>query len=206
MSTVRIVDTVTEWSQMNICDQIQLKQPPMDENAPDDSGYDYKLVTPAAFPMYVPSTEKLPPNVHSPFPSLCVRLLNGDRSMASGGGGVNIQLCFSAWNPGTHGRDNFVANADGSYSRVSEAEAKKQFKRTGEGWRDVWNFVDIALRALENTTEIGGYLIDPNTPIEFGPLTEQESIPDFYPFWFAWVSFRIVHPLKRNVQDFKNFL
>ena len=206
MSTVRIVDTVTEWSQINICDQIKLKQPPMDENAPDDSGYDYKLVTPAAFPMYVPSSEKLPPKVHSPIPSLCVRILNGDRSMASGEGGVNIQLCFSAWNPGTHGRDNFVANADGSYSQVSEAEAKRQFKRTGEGWRDVWNFVDIALRALENTTAIGGYLIDPSTPIEFGPLTEQESIPDFYPFWFAWVSFRIVHPLKRNVQDFKNFL
>ena len=49
-------------------------------------------------------------------------------------------------------------------------------------------------------------MIDRSQHIKYGPLTEQESIPDFYPFWFAWVSFKINYPLVRNVEDFHKFL
>ena len=206
MSVVHVIDTVTDWARANICPKIQLKQPPADLDAATDEGYEYKLVTPAAFAMYVPTSEKLPPGIHSPFPSLCVRFMAGQDEQANGKGFVDLQLCFSTWDPGLHGEDILRANGDKSFKRWSGEEADAYFRRTGDGWRDAWNFVDIALRAVESETNIGGFVIDKATPVKYGPLTEQEAIPDLYPTWFAWISFRVTYPLVRNIQDFQEFL
>lgn len=201
MSVVHVIDTLTEWARQNICEQINLKVPP-ENTAPDDSGYSYNLATPAAFAMYVPTSDKLPPGSHPPFPSLCVRFVTGQDVPADGGGSVEVQFCFSAWDPGTHGEDEFLPNGDGTYRRGKGGA----FWRNGDGWRDAWNFVDIALREVESVTNIGGYTIDRAKPVKFGPLTEQEAIPDFYPMWFAWLSFTVDYPLRRNIQELQNFL
>ena len=201
MSVVHVIDTLTEWARQNICEQINLKVPP-ENTAPDDSGYSYNLATPAAFAMYVPTSDKLPPGSHPPFPSLCVRFVTGQDVPADGGGSVEVQFCFSAWDPGTHGEDEFLPNGDGTYRRGKGGA----FWRNGDGWRDAWNFVDIALREVESVTNIGGYTIDRAKPAKFGPLTEQEAIPDFYPMWFAWLSFTVNYPLRRNIQELQNFL
>ena len=152
--------------------------------------------------MYVPTSDKLPPGSHPPFPSLCVRFVTGQDVPADGGGSVEVQFCFSAWDPGTHGEDEFLPNGDGTYRRGKGGA----FWRNGDGWRDAWNFVDIALREVESVTNIGGYTIDRAKPVKFGPLTEQEAIPDFYPMWFAWLSFTVNYPLRRNIQELQNFL
>ena len=199
MSVVHVIDTLTEWARQNICEQINLKVPP-ENTAPDDSGYSYNLATPAAFAMYVPTSDKLPPGSHPPFPSLCVRFVTGQDVPADGGGSVEVQFCFSAWDPGTHGEDEFLPNGDGTYRRGKGGA----FWRNGDGWRDAWNFVDIALREVESVTNIGGYTIDRAKPVKFGPLTEQEAIPDFYPMWFAWLSFTVNYPLRRNIQELQN--
>ena len=151
MSVVHVIDTLTEWARQNICEQINLKVPP-ENTAPDDSGYSYNLATPAAFAMYVPTSDKLPPGSHPPFPSLCVRFVTGQDVPADGGGSVEVQFCFSAWDPGTHGEDEFLPNGDGTYRRGKGGA----FWRNGDGWRDAWNFVDIALREVESVTNIGG--------------------------------------------------
>lgn len=201
MSVVHVIDTLTEWARQNICEQIKLKVPP-ENTAPDDSGYAYNLAPPAAFAMYVPTSDKLPPGSHPPFPSLCVRLVTGQDVPADGSGSIEVQFCFSAWDPGTHGEDKLSPNGDGTYSKGDGGT----FERNGDGWRDAWNFVDIALRAVESVTNIGGYTIDRAKPVKFGPLTEQEAIPDFYPMWFAWLSFTVNYPLRRNIQELQNFL
>ena len=198
MSVVHVIDTVTEWAQQNVCNHIMLKVPPKNEDAVDAS-YDYETANPTAFPMYVPTSEKLPPTIRSPFPHLCVRFLKGADALSEGGGHLDIQLVFSAWNPGTHGRDKFLQNGDGGF--VQQSEDVSEFVRDANGWRDVWNFVDLALLELKSTTTIGNYVIDQATPIEFGPLTEQEAIPDYYPFWFAWISFRLTYPLRRKINN-----
>lgn len=202
MSVVHVIDTLAEWAKQNICDKVLLKMPPANTD-PVDGEYDYELVKPSVFPMYVPTSEKLPPNIHSPFPSLCVRFMKGADEINKNSGYVDVQFCFSAWDPGTHGKDVVHPNGDGTYSRKLDSS---EYERNGNGWRDVWNFVDTALRAVESVTSIGGYTIDRETLVEYGPLTEQEAIPDFYPFWFAWISFRINYPLRRNNVDFKKHL
>ncbi|MFR4977674.1 MAG: hypothetical protein ACLUDG_01960 [Butyricicoccus sp.] len=207
MSVVHLIDTVTAWADKQICQKVKLKLP-ADNLEANDAGYHYTLVTPAAFATYTPTTEKLPPNIHAPIPSLCVRILSGEDSLATNNGTAEIQMCFSAWDPGLHGADIFNPSKDkpGTWERWDTEEAKQYFKRNGTGWRDIWNFVDVALRAVESMPIIEGYRIEPNAPIKFGPLTEQEAIPDFYPLWFVWISFKITYPLVRNIEDYQKFL
>ena len=205
MSVVNILDDVREWVEETICPQILLKVPP-DDTEPNDKDYDHTLAHPVAFTMYVPTQDKLPPPIKSVYPSVCVRFIDGSDDLAVKNGSIGIQLCFSAWNPGIHGTDMLIPTEEGKYRRWTGPEASDYFQRYGEGWRDVWNFVDIALRAVESTNAIKGHRIDISTPVKFGPLTEQEDIPSFYPFWYAWVSFQLQYPLMRNNQEIQKFL
>lgn len=205
MTIATILDLVTQWVSETICPQIRLKVPPDDAAEPNDHDYEYLLANPVAFPMFVPTRDKLPPPVRSPFPSICVRMLDGADDIAADSGHVNIQLCFSAWNPGTHGADVLVPDG-GSFTRWTGPAANAEFQRNGDGWRDVWNLVDIARREVESMTNIEGLVIDRTVPVKFGPLTEQEAIPDFYPFWFAWMTFTLTYPVVRNLRDCENLL
>ena len=202
MSIVKVLDSVRDWVQEKICPQIMLKVPAEDIE-PNDRDYDYKLVNPTAFTLFVPTKDKLPPPILSSFPSACVRFMEGADDMAANEGSIGIQLCFSAWNPGTHDKDVFHPAGDGSFRQGTGGSG---FTPDGEGWRDVWNFVDIALREVESTTTIGGYVIDRSVPVKFGPLAEQEAIPDFYPLWFAWISFQLTYPIRRNNEDVQKYL
>lgn len=200
MSVVHVIDTLTEWARQNICEHVRLKMPPKNLEA-NDAEYSYELTKPTAFAMYVPSEEKLPPSIHSPFPSLCVRFLTGEDDLPSNEGHVNVQFVFSVWDPGLHGQDIFHPKGDLTFYRQGPVYA--EFERNGDGWRDAWNFVDTALRAVESVSHIGGYAIDRNTTVKFGPMAEQETISDFYPFWYAWISFRVNYPLRRHNEDFE---
>lgn len=206
MSVVNILDSVTEWVRENICTQIKLKLPPDNDTDPTDAGYEYKLVTPAAFPLFVPAKDKAPPGILSPIPSVCVRFLEGDEILATSKGTIGIQLCFSTWNPGLHGQDILRPNEKGGSKIWTGPEADAHFQRSADGWRDAWNFVDIALRELGNTTNVGGYLVNQRDPIKFGPLTEEGAIIDAYPLWFAWCSFSLSYDLRRNVAEISNLL
>ena len=206
MSNVHLIDTITDWVRDNVCARIQLKQPPADLEAANDARLDYQLVTPAAFGMYIPTTERLPPNIRSPYPAVCVRVLNGEDNAVEGTGWADVQLVFCTWDTGLHGEDYIMPNGDGTHRVWSGEEADAFFRRHGEGWRDAWNFADIALRALESVVRIGDYPLERATPIRYGPLTEQEAIPDYYPYWYAWVTFRVQYPLVRNIVELQDFL
>ena len=205
MPVVSIIDDIRKWVEDEICSKIQLKVPP-DDTEPNDKDYDHTTANPLAFAMYVPTKDKLPPPIKSVYPSVCVGFAKGTDSMDERKGSIGIQLSFSAWNPGIHGTDMLIPQGDGKYRVWSGPEANDYFQRYGEGWRDVWNFVDIARRALESTTDIKGHYIDMSTPIEFGPLITQEAIADFYPFWFAWMTFQIKYPLLRHIEENEEFL
>lgn len=208
MAVVHILDSITEWVQKNICTEIELKLPPNDDESPTDEGYEYKLVTPTAFPLFIPAQDKLPPGVLSPVPSVCVRFMKGQEKLAGSEGTMNVQLCFCTWDTGHHGEDFLhpVKGQAGAYRRWSGAEAAAYFRRNYGGWRDAWNFVDIALRKLGNTVTVGGYELDRSVPVEYGPFTEQGAIVETYPLWYAWASFSLKYPLRRNAEDFEKYL
>lgn len=213
MSVVNILDRVTEWARSSICPKILLKVPPENEKSPTDAGYEYQRANPAAFTLYVPTKDKLgkdwlhPAPPASPIPSVCVRFRSGQDNLATGNGSIGIELCFSAWSPGTHGEDIILpSEEDGmAWKRWTEPEAEEYFHRNGEGWRDAWNMVDIALREIESVTNIDGLVIDRSVPVQFGPLEEQEDVP-YYPMWFAWVSFSVTYPVVRYLREAEEFL
>ena len=198
---VTVIDTLTEWAKENICSQIRLKVPP-DNYDVMDAGYSYRLENPEAIPMYKPSGDKLPDGIRFTTPSLCVHFEKAGDSVAKNEGYVDILLLLSVWDPGDHGEDVYLPNGDGTYKKREDTN----FEKGSSGWRDVWNFVDITRRALESITSIEGLSIDKNTDIEYGPITEQGTIIDFYPFWYSWMSFRVTYPLMRNNEDSEKYL
>ena len=205
MSIVKILDDVTAWARQTICAKIQLKVPPKNTE-PNDDDYKYQTAHPVAFTMYVPTDDKLPKNIPSAFPSLCVRFIEGVDDLSTMTGTIGIQFLLSAWNPGTHSTDLYFMQEGDPFRWQAQSDAEVKFARNGEGWRDIWNFTDLAVLAVESVTNIAGYKIDRSIPVKFGPLTEQEAVPDFYPFWFTWVTFQLTYPLMRNIEDTQQFL
>ena len=80
------------------------------------------------------------------------------------------------------------------------------FVKNGEGWRDAWNFVDTALRLIENAEYLGDLRVIKEKGITFGPVTEQDAVPDFYPYWFAWAEFSVEETLTRNPKSYQHLL
>ena len=179
---------------------------PPTNTEPNDYDYEYKKANPVAFTMYVPTEDRLPKNIPSAFPSLCVRFIEGEDNLASMKGTIGIQFLLSTWNPGKHAEDCFSVQPGDPTQWVQDQTAGREFERNGEGWREAWNFTDIAVQAVESVTNICGYEIDRSIPVKYGPLTEQEAVPDYYPFWFTWVSFQLNYPLMRKIEEVQEFL
>lgn len=203
MDIVQIIDDVTEWAQVNICNKVRLKVPPENDAEAVDIDYKYELVTPTAFALFVPTKDKTPPKVKSPIPSLCVRFVEGEDLLDGSGGSIALQMMLSTWDLGLHGRDIYIKTANPLEYRVN---TQPLFERTTDGWRDAWNFLDVARRELESTTTIAGHEIDVEAGIHFGPLEEQDGTNDFYPFWFCWINFSLKYPLSRKVKNYTEYL
>lgn len=205
MSIVNSIETVRDWLTAEVCPLVKLKLP--DDNATDAS-YPYKLVNPAAFSLFVPSKDRTPPNIAAPIPSVCVQIVQGDDDLLQSARDIKIRLCFSAWDPGYHGPDIFKPKGDGSgtYIQQYNEAAASYFVKNGEGWRDAWNFVDTSLRLIENAEYLGDLRVIKEKGITFGPVTEQDAVPDFYPYWFAWAEFSIEETLTRNQKSYQHLL
>jgi hypothetical protein len=191
-----------------------MKTPPIDDTKAVDGGYSYNLTTPTAFALYRPTKERLPPNIPAPIPSVCIQLLDGKDEQQKASGRLRIRLVFATWSPGLHGRDIFNPIFDeyenhqqGSYTQWSGEEAQSYYRRDSEGWRDAWNLVDTARRELENAEYISDNLqIAHAEGITFGPVAEQETIIDLYPYWYDWIDFSVEYGLTRNRRDVEIFL
>lgn len=206
MSIVTSIETIREWLEQNVCNEVKLKLP--DDSAVDASyNQRYQLVNPAAFSLFVPSSDRLPPSVPAPIPSVCVQLVEGDDNLIESARNIRIRLYFSAWDPGTHGPDLFHKKNDGSggYIQWYNNEVMAYFRKSSDGWMDAWNFVDTAIRKIENSEYLSGLRVTKENGIKFGPLSEQDSIPDFYPYWFAWVEFSVEETMTRK-PDYNQFL
>lgn len=199
MSVVNTIERLAKWAGENICEKVRLKLP-AEDSGNESYNQRYELVTPAAFAMFVPENDRLPPGVKSNVPSLCVRLLEGSDSLTENKGRLRVQMGFSAWDTGCHGKDIFRPKVGdpGAFEQPPPQEAAGCFTRSGDGWRDAWNFVDTALRAIESAETMDGIHLVKEEGIQFGPLKEQEAIPDLYPLWFAWLTFTVEYPIARS--------
>lgn len=190
MTVVDSLNEIADWLNNTSCKKYEFKVPPENPQARIDSAYEYATAHPYAFPLYVPTRDKLPPGIISSMPSVCVQLVQGEDDNVKLGRNLVINLGLSCWNPGIHAGDIIYPNG--------KPETPEKFKVGADGWMDVWNFADDILRRLGSTSNIGNLEIIRNKNITFGPYKEQDSIPDCYPFWFAWIQFYVRSDFLRN--------
>ena len=193
MTLVNSIDKIVNWLTENVCSKLTLKLP---DDYRNDTGYDVVMVNPAAFPLYVPGKDRLPPNVAAPIPSVCVQLMEGSDELIQKKRQLQIRLCLACWNPGQHGGEIFNprenAKATGGYSYyVNTGEAAKTYSRNMDGWRDCYNLADLVLREIETAEYIAGHRLVKEQGIKFGPFTEDGNVWDYYPYWHSWISFAL---------------
>lgn len=195
MTVVDSLIKMSEWLDENVCKNLKFKAPPKDMQKPINGKYEYQEVTPKAFPMFLPTSDRLPPGIISSIPSICVQLVKGTDDNIKTSRELNINLGFSCWNPGLHSKDIY-------YPEGARPEEPEPYRSTADGWMDVWNFVDYALRQIEMVTEMNGLEIVQSEPITYGPYKEQDAVPDYYSHWFAWINLTVrSHYLRNNVED-----
>ena len=197
MAIVTTIDAVRDWVEKEICSKVQLKFP---DNDVVDEGYSFALVHPAAFSMYTPTDDKLPEGVESSIPSITIRITDGEDTLTKGTREMKVTLLFAAWSPGLHAGDYIetvkVERDDNGVLRQLTSVKKypenaQVFNMDAEGWRDAWNFVDTAVRIIENVEYLGGYRFMKERGLKFAPVASQEATPEYWPFWFANVEFYI---------------
>ncbi len=189
---------ISEWLNKEVCPMFKFKTPPND-GAPINDKWNYKEVHPYAFPFFVPAKDKLPPNVETNMPSVCVQLLDGSDDTTSSQRDLRINLGISTWNPGVHSKDIY-------YPEGKRPEEPEKYKSGYDGWMDAWNFVDALIRKIESITGIEGLYLAPGTSVSFGPYKEQDAIPDYYPHWFAYVQFTVRSDFIRNNPEIEELL
>lgn len=206
MTLVDILDTITKWADREICSKIKLKIPPEDIKESNGPGYQHQFITPACFPLFVPTSEKIPPSILSPTPSLCVRIIKGEDDMVTNMGNIVVEFVFSVWSLGTHGPDILLPQENHTLRQWTGEEAEAYFERNYDGWRDIWNWIDIALRAIESHLNIDGIEIDRSTNVKFYQFEIDGVIPELYPFWYAGIQFQVKRPLMRNIIELQDLL
>lgn len=212
MPVVNTIALLTQWVQENICKGVKLKMAPQNDE-PTDQAYEYKLVEPKAFPFFLPTADRLPPNVESVFPSICVRMVAGNDNLVRNKRQMTVQLCFSAWDNGLHSPDwmQFDKKRPWKFTQVYEEGEKSDFQKDTSGWMDTWNLVDKSLREIEINDSLQlskdvSVRVMKENGIKFGPFAEQDAIPDFFPFWFAWLEFSVEESLFQPMQNYELLL
>ena len=153
----------------------------------------------------------------APIPSVCVEFLEGADDLIASKGLLQLRLSFASWNPGLHGPDMVAAKeiavrvVEPGAENIGQTirafnEAAGTYVRNADGWQDVWNFVDLALRELETAEYINGLRICKEEPIRFGPFSADEAVIDFYPYWWAWISFYLEYGINRSKPKYDNML
>lgn len=181
MAVVRQLEKIKTWLETEICPQFEFKQP-NDENV--DTTYPYELVNPNVFILYVPPKEVI--GEANRVPSVCIQFDDGNESMREASGVLNLRLQFSTFNPGEHTETSFTRNT--------------------EGWRDVWNFVDYIMKKLRDIELIDDLRIIKESGIHYGPISDQGQIPNFYPYYFAWMTFSVEYGIASSKAQIKDLL
>lgn len=184
MAVIKQLDKIKTWLENEICPQFKFKLAD-DDNV--DVTYQYELVNPNVFILYVPPAELIG---NYRVPSICIQFDEGNESMAKASGVLNLRLQFATFNPGEH----------------CEYGADRVFDVNVEGWRDVWNLVDYIMKKLRDTELIDDMRVIKENGIHYGPISDQGQIPNFYPYYFAWMTFSVEYGIQSSKAQIRELL
>lgn len=166
------IQSICDWLNDNVCQDVNLLKPDNEENA---RGYETEYTHPHAFPLFIPTMDRKPPDVETTTPCICVRMMGGEDFINDGKTTIDVQLAFATWRYGS-----YIPDTEGV-----------GFVRNQEGWKENFMFLEIAKKKIEKTIYINGMRVDRSKPIKYGMFEEKEEIPDTYPFWYTYLSFSL---------------
>ena len=171
MQLNEVIERLTSWVQVNICDSMELLKP-----SKDGMSTDYELITPVAFPLYIPPKDQLPPDVAQQAPAVCIQLKEGTDDLKGNERSLKIRLAFSTYRPGS-----FTENEKGEVV----------FVRNADGWKDLWTWISKAVNKIQSEMYIEGVKVDRTVPMKYGPFSIDDTLVDAYPLWYAWIEFSV---------------
>lgn len=180
------IENLTQWVQENICSQIELLKP---DDSQMGSDYEVQYVHPKAFSMYIPAKDCLPPDADTKLPAVCIQLVDGNDDLTINEETLHIRLSFAIWNPGT-----YEEIKDSNGNTVGE----QVLKMNADGWKDAWLFLEKAKRIIQKQMYIEGMKVDRKEPVKFGFFTNDSTMVNVYPEWYAWMSFALKYGLSAN--------
>lgn len=202
MSVANTLDKVAGFLREEVCPKVRLKPHDLGDTR-QDAGWDYELVTPEVFTLFTPTSKTKPPGVRTTVPAIVIELMGGTDQLLTEQREVDLRLSFTAWDPGLHGQD--VLTPDPETGRTTPGEPGT-FVATHSGWRDSINFMDAALRIIENHDAIAGMPIQRDPGVTFGLYDYQDAPADFYPFWLCWARLTVVELTVRDREDIEKYL
>lgn len=188
MTIVQCLETITDWLTVNVCPKIKLKRP---SDTRQGTFYVYEEVHPTAFAMFLPGNDKLPNGVDSQCPYILVQLVDGSHDLIKSDGTLNIQLSFMVWNSGTHPDENGMTDG---------------YRRTADGWKDVWAFLERTVTEIENHEYLNGLHFVKEKGVKYGQFSKDGQIADMYPYFYAWATMTIERGINRIDAAYSDFL
>lgn len=182
-TTVQIIDDIADWLNEN-CKDIKLKKP---INKNDE----YKLASPTAFSQFL-ATENVN---YIDYPFILVQFNNCDEQLINHTGDFTVLLHIGVWNPGTHPNEG----------KNIEVGVMK-YARNADGWRDAFTLADFIIDKIKQAGNIKGHNIIYSNGIKSYPYKEQNTIVDFYPYYFAEVEFTVEKTFALTPKPYDNFL
>lgn len=188
MQLNEVIERLTSWVQTNICDGMELLKP--SDNA---MSTEYELVTPTAFPLYIPPKDLLPPDVSQQAPAVCIQLKEGSDDLKNDNRSLKIRLSFSTYRPG-----HFTPDDDDEVV----------FSKDADGWKDLWAWISASLNRIQSEMYIEGVRVDRNVQMKYGPYQIDDTLVDAYPMWYGWIEFSVICglSLKNNSNYTDNLL
>lgn len=202
MSVANTLDRVARWLREEVCPKVHLK-PHDGPGAPQDGRWEYELVTPEVFTLFVPTSKTKPPGVKTTVPAIVVELMSGADHLQQEQREITLRLSFTTWDPGLHGPD--ILRPDPETGRT-KPDPEGTLQPNHEGWRDAINFLDTTLREIESHETVDGMPIVREPGPTFGLYDYEDAPADFYPFWLAWAQITLIELNVRHRKDFDEYL
>lgn len=188
MTIVQCLESITDWLNQKVCPRVRLKRPCDYEQG---TLYDFEEVSPTAFAMFLPGNDKLPEGVPSQCPYILVQLVDGGQDLVRENDRMNVQLSFMTWNPGVHPDENGMTD---------------EYRRTADGWKDVWGFLERTITDIENAEYLNGVRFVKEAGVKYGQFAKDGQIADTYPYFYAWTTMTVERGLNRTESAYSQLL
>ena len=205
MTVVDSINAISHFLKKEVCDKVEFLLPPKDRL--DGKNYKPQYVHPSVYPLYVPKNNTMEPNALSVLPYISVQFMEGSDDIPASQTETKFMLEFAIWRPGDY---EFISNAKllnvttvaDSTKMSFEADMSNEFIRNHNGWMDVWNFVEVTKKTLLRKVVVADKMsLKLNEKVKYGVYSKDGAVFDFYPMWYAWMSFTMTHLLQVVEKD-----